>query len=223
MHHKEVESKTRRKKPQTSGISCFAGRHACSPVICRTAVAFLRKQKPRIEFALRRLSKMPAHTRSAVAGTTALLVCAVSSVSAYTISPLLRAGHHSRLQALQPRAARRVAVGPSMIYTPPRIDENDLVAVENLKRSLDRLVEMPSAEPSDQVVRDPQIWPPISLQPIAHACLARGARFCAAAELQALSVRSCVQAAHSCWDTPSCNPSLSLYSLLGVSLCVMQN
>jgi len=40
-----------------------------------------------------------------------------------------------------------------MIYTPPRIDENDIVAVENLKRSLDRLVEMPSAEPSDQVMR----------------------------------------------------------------------
>eukprot|EP00802_Teleaulax_amphioxeia_P008174 Tamp_08182.p1 GENE.Tamp_08182~~Tamp_08182.p1 ORF type:complete len:592 (-),score=162.80 Tamp_08182:519-2294(-) len=94
---------------------------------------------------------MPEHLRSAVAGTTAMLVCAVSSVNAYTATPMLRA--HARPQALAVRAARRVApVGPSMIYTPPRIDENDAVAVANLKRSLDRLVELPSAEPSDHVM-----------------------------------------------------------------------
>ena len=97
---------------------------------------------------------MPEHQRSAVAGTTAMLVCAVSSVNAYTATPMLRA--HARPQALAVRAARRVApVGPSMIYTPPRIDENDAVAVANLKRSLDRLVELPSAEPSDHVVSAP--------------------------------------------------------------------
>jgi len=80
-----------------------------------------------------------------------MLVCAVSSVNAYTATPMLRA--HARPQALAVRAARRVApVGPSMIYTPPRIDENDAVAVANLKRSLDRLVELPSAEPSDHVM-----------------------------------------------------------------------
>jgi SAM-dependent methyltransferase len=94
---------------------------------------------------------MPEHLRSAVAGTTALLVCAVSSVNAYASAPLLRA--HARLQALPVRAARRVApVGPSMVHTPSRIDENDAVAVANLKRSLDRLVELPSAEPSDHVM-----------------------------------------------------------------------
>ena len=109
---------------------------------------------------------MPAHRRSAVAGTTALLVCAVSSVSAYTSTPLLRVGQHASRLHVQQRAMRRVAVGPSMIYTPPRIDENDLVAVENLKRSLDRLVEMPSAEPNDQVVRLPFSPTPVNLQPL---------------------------------------------------------
>jgi len=75
----------------------------------------------------------------------------LSSVNAYTATPMLRA--HARPQALAVRAARRVApVGPSMIYTPPRIDENDAVALANLKRSLDRLVELPSAEPSDHVM-----------------------------------------------------------------------
>lgn len=97
---------------------------------------------------------MPAIRRSTVAGATAILMCGASSVSAYTASPLLRVGGHGRLPAVvHARAARPVAAGASMIYTPPRIDENDLVAVENLKRSLDRLVEMPSAEPSDQVMR----------------------------------------------------------------------
>lgn len=107
---------------------------------------------------------MPEHLRSAVAGTTALLVCAVSSVNAYASAPLLRA--HARLQALPVRAARRVApVGPSMVHTPSRIDENDAVAVANLKRSLDRLVELPSAEPSDHVVSAPVLCPPHFGQP----------------------------------------------------------
>lgn len=97
---------------------------------------------------------MPAHRRSAVAGTTALFVCAVSSVTAYTSSPLLRAGHRSgRLQGLQTRAARRAHTAhTSMIYTPPRVDENDAVAVANLKRSLDRLVEMPAAADGEEPV-----------------------------------------------------------------------
>ena len=113
---------------------------------------------------------MPEHLRSAVAGTTALLVCAVSSVNAYASAPLLRA--HSRLQALPVRAARRVApVGPSMVHTPSRIDENDAVAVANLKRSLDRLVELPSAEPSDHVVSAPLLCLPHFAQLCGILCL----------------------------------------------------
>ena len=70
---------------------------------------------------------MPSHRRSAVAGATAFLACAVSSVSAYTTVPHLRATQHaSRLCTTAHKAGRRVATGPSMIYIPPRIDENNV-------------------------------------------------------------------------------------------------
>jgi len=106
--------------------------------------------------------RMPAHRRSAVAGTTALFVCAVSSVSAYTVSPFLRASRSSGvLRGVQTHAGRRVlsTARTSMIYTPPRVDENDAVAVANLKRSLDRLVEMPSAAHDDEPVRPLPLHP----------------------------------------------------------------
>ena len=48
-----------------------------------------------------------------------------------------------------------------MVNTPSRIDESDAVAVANLKRSLDRLVELPSAEPSDHVVSAPLLFSPV--------------------------------------------------------------
>jgi hypothetical protein len=96
-------------------------------------------------------------TRCGVVSTTALIVCTVSSVSGYTTTPFLRSGHHGgRLEPVHRRAARPVvATSARMVYTPARIDESDPVAVENMKRNLDRLVEMPSAAPNDQVVCSP--------------------------------------------------------------------
>jgi hypothetical protein len=108
---------------------------------------------------------MPVHRRSAVAGTAAFFACAVSSATAYTSSPLLLAGHRSgRVQGLQPRAGRRVlAARTSMIYTPPRIDEDDAVAVATLKRSLDRLVELPAAGHGDEPVSTEPAFQPLAV------------------------------------------------------------
>ena len=108
---------------------------------------------------------MPGQRTRRASATAALFVCAASSVTAFTVTPQLRAARHtSRLSAAQ-RTGRQLEIGPSMIFTPPRIDENDMMTVESLKRSLNRLVDMPSAQPDDQVVREIS---PAPLRPRPH-------------------------------------------------------